>query len=160
MIEINKKAQDFVLDGIDSDGDERKFKLSDYLGRYVVLYFYPKDDTAGCTVEAVDFSDHFGHLADTVVVLGVSRDDIKSHKEFQEKYDIDIALLSDSDCEVHSQYGVLQAENLEDKKVVRSTFLIDKEGIVRYIWKDVKVTGHAEDVLKALLCLQKNKITE
>ena len=158
MIEINKKAEDFTLQGVDSDGDEREFRLSDFMGRYVVLYFSPQDDTAGCTVEAVDFSDHFGHLTDTVVVLGVSRDSLASHKNFQEKYDIDIPLLSDPDGKVHYQYGVIQAENIEDKKVIRSTFLIDKEGIVQYMWKDVKVTGHAEDVLKALLCLQNKKI--
>lgn len=156
MIEINKKAEDFTLNGIDSDGDERKFKLSDFKGKYVVLYFYPKDNTAGCTVEAVDFSDHFGHLSDKVSVLGISRDSIESHKDFQEKYDIDISLLSDPDGKVHHQYGVIQAENIEDKKVIRSTFLIDKEGIVQYIWKDVKVSGHSEDVLKALMCLEKN----
>lgn len=154
MIEINKKAEDFTLKGVDSDGDEREFRLSDFKGRYVVLYFYPQDDTAGCTVEAVDFSDHFGHLADSVVVLGVSRDSLESHKNFQEKYDIDIALLSDPEAKVHEMYGVIQAEDLEHKKVIRSTFLIDKEGIVQYMWKDVKVTGHSEDVLKALMCLQ------
>ncbi len=157
MIEINKKAQDFKLTGVDTDGDQKEFRLSDYNGRYIVLYFYPQDDTAACTVEAVDFSDYFGHLADTVIVLGVSRDSIEKHKKFQEKYDIDIPLLSDPDESVHNLYGVLQAENLEDKKVIRSTFLIDREGIVRYIWKDVKVTGHTEDVLKALMCLQKDE---
>lgn len=122
MIEINKKAENFTLDGVDSDGDERKFSLSEFEGRNVILYFYPKDDTAGCTVEAVDFSDLFGNLGDKAVVLGISRDDLSSHKNFQEKYDLDIALLSDPTGEVHYKYGVIQAENLEDKKVIRSTF--------------------------------------
>ena len=150
MIEINEKAEDFTLDGIDEEGNEKEFSLSDFEGKNVVLFFYPMDNTPGCTIEASDFSNIFHPLNKDVVVIGISRDDIDSHKKFQDNYDLEFILLSDPESKVHEEYGVIEATDLEHKKMIRSTFLIDKSGIVRNIWKEVDVNGHAEEVMKAL----------
>ena len=145
------KAPDFVLksqDGVD-------VRLSDYAGtRNVVLYFYPKDDTPGCTKEACsfrDFIDEF-HTAGAEV-LGVSVDDVISHSEFQEKYDLNFPLLADPDKKVTRLYGVLGTFGWAK----RVTFVIDKEGIIRKIYPNVDVSVHSQEVLAFLNALQSNQ---
>ena len=149
-MELKEKAADFTLKGINKDGLEFEFKLSNYAGKPVVLFFYPGDFGSKCTLEARDFSDHFEKLADVVEVVGISMDDLDSHRDFMKKYDLKIPLLSDTEARVINAYGICEATDLEHKEFVRSTFLIDKDGKITAIWKDVNVNGHAEDVLLEL----------
>ena len=150
MVEINKKAPDFTLMG----SDKRQHALIDYQGKKVILYFYPKDDTPGCSIEAEGFRDSSESLRDfNAVVLGVSRDSLSSHDKFIEKLDIPFTLLSDEDSRVCELYDVLKEKNLYGKKSIgiqRSTFIIDEEGMVLYENKKVKAEGHAEEVLDFL----------
>jgi peroxiredoxin Q/BCP len=150
MIQAGEKAPDFCL----PDGEGKDVCLSDFGGRWVVLYFYPKDNTKGCTLEALDFTamkeDFATHNA---VVIGVSRDSSKSHANFTTKHDLDLVLLSDPERSVHEQYGVWQLKKMYGKEsfgTVRSTFLIDPEGVVRHVWEKVKVADHAGQVLEKL----------
>lgn len=144
-----KTAPDFSL--INDEYDD--VSISDYRGQNVVLYFYPKDDTPGCTQEAIDFSslkDDFA-AADTVI-MGMSKDDVESHEHFKQMKKLNIMLLADPDLEALPKYGVWVEKNMYGKKymgIQRSTFLINKEGVIAKIWKKVKVKGHAEEVLKA-----------
>lgn len=149
-MEINEKAADFTLKGIDKNGNETEFTLSDHLGKIVVLFFYPKDDGANCTIEAIDFSDSFSKLSDFAIAVGISRDDIESHKKFHDKYDLEVTLLSDTDAQVHELYGICEATDLEHKKMIRSTFLVDREGVISAMWKEVEVPGHVEEVMKEI----------
>ena len=149
-MELKEKAADFSLTGINKDGEEFEFKLSNFLGKAVVLFFYPGDFGSKCTLEVQDFSEHFKNLSDMVAAAGISPDDLSTHREFMEKYEIKIPLLSDIDAKVIKTYGICEATDLEHKEFVRSTFLIDKEGKIDTIWKDVNVNGHAEEVLMAL----------
>jgi peroxiredoxin Q/BCP len=150
MIEEGKKAPAFTLE---SDGGE-KVKLSDLKGKNVVLYFYPKDDTPGCTKEACAFRDARAPLAKAgAVVLGVSPDAVDRHKKFKQKYELNFPLLADPDHAVAEKYGAWGEKTLYGKKsmgIIRSTFLIDKAGVVRKVWPRVKVDGHDEQVLTAL----------
>ncbi len=143
-------APDFVL----PDENGHKVKLSDFRGKRVILYFYPKDNTSGCTKEAIEFRDlHDDFLAKNAVILGISKDGQKSHQNFKAKYDLPFQLLSDESTEVQQAYGVWQEKSMYGRKymgTVRSTFLIDENGMIRKIWPKVKVTGHASEVLKAL----------
>lgn len=128
--------------------------LAQYAGKKnVVLYFYPKDDTPGCTTEAKDFRDLSKAFAKAdTVVIGVSKDDMKSHEKFCAKFDLDFALASDGDGSVCEAYGVWTEKNMYGKKymgIQRATFLIDKAGTLAAIWPKVSVTGHAGEVLKA-----------
>lgn len=147
-METGDKAIDFTLMGLDKDGEEKEYSLADFSGKNLVLYFYPKDDTPACTIEANDFNDDLTKLSETVQVVGVSRDGLDSHKKFMDKYGLEFVLLSDPDGKVHEAYGTL--DDSEHKHVIRSTFLIDKEGTVQKIWSKVAVNGHVEDVLKEL----------
>jgi len=150
---IGASAPDFELPGTAGD-----VSLSDLAGQWVVLYFYPKDDTPGCTIEANDFtgSEHkFDAL--NARVIGVSGDPIASHHEFSERFDISVDLLSDEDHTVMKSYGAWVDASLGDKtygRVIRSTVLIDPEGIIRYHWPEVIPEGHAERVLEKLKVLQ------
>lgn len=150
MIEDGKKAPDFSLP---TDGGET-FKLSALKGAPVVLYFYPKDDTPGCTKEAVAFSalaDDFA--AAGAVVVGVSPDGVASHDKFKSKHALTIRLAADEDKKVAEKYGVWVEKSMYGKTymgVERSTFLIDKAGKVAKVWRKVKVPGHAEAVLEAV----------
>lgn len=126
--------------------------LVDLKGKYVVLYFYPKDNTPGCTLESQDFRDYHAEFAtlDTVV-LGVSRDSVASHESFKAKQEIPFDLLSDQDEKLCKLFDVIQLKNMYGKQVMgveRSTFLIDKEGVLRREWRKVKVKGHAEAVFQ------------
>ena len=130
-----------------------KLTSKDLAGRPYVLYFYPKDDTPGCTLEGQDFRKHYGHFGKlNVRVLGVSRDTLKSHEKFQRKYDLPFELVTDSDEKLCKQFGVIKEKNMYGKKVLgieRSTFLIDADGVLRKEWRKVKVDGHVADVLAA-----------
>ena len=150
MIEAGKKAPDFELPS--SEGGE--LKLKDLRGKTVVLYFYPKDDTPGCTREACAFRDNQAALKKKgVVVLGVSGDSLASHDKFKAKYKLNFPLLSDPDKAVAKKYGAWGEKVLYGKKsvgMIRSTFVIDGEGVVRKVFPRVKVDGHAEKVLEAV----------
>ena len=151
--EVGKKAPDFAAA---TDGSGR-IKLSDFKGKNVILYFYPKDDTPGCTKEACGFRDakpNFGKAR--TVVLGVSKDSVARHDKFKDKYGLNFPLLSDEDGKICEQYGTWVEKSLYGRKYMgidRATFLIDAKGVVRNVWRKVKVPGHVEEVLKALKAL-------
>jgi peroxiredoxin Q/BCP len=153
MVQEGKKAPEFELES--SEGGE--VKLKDLRGKTVVLYFYPKDDTPGCTREACAFRDNQAALKKKgVVVLGVSGDSLASHDKFKSKYKLNFPLLSDPDKAVAKKYGAWGEKLLYGKKTVgmiRSTFVIDGEGVVRKVFPRVKVDGHAEKVLEAVAAL-------
>ena len=149
-IEAGTKAPDFTL----AADDGTKVKLSALRGSPVVLYFYPKDDTPGCTTEACAFRDASKDLKKLgAVVLGVSPDDVASHVKFRDKFKLNFPLLADLEHKVAEKYGAWREKNMYGKKsmgIARSTFLIDKEGKVARVWKAVKVDGHDAAVLEAL----------
>jgi peroxiredoxin Q/BCP len=150
MIQEGKKAPEFALPS--SEGGE--VSLKGLKGKTVVLYFYPKDDTPGCTREACAFRDSQAALKKQgVVVLGVSGDSLASHQKFKTKYKLNFPLLSDPDKAVAKRYGAWGEKVLYGKKTVgmiRSTFVIDADGVVRKVFPRVKVDGHAEQVLEAV----------
>jgi len=150
MIEVGDKAPNFVL----NNHEGKKVSLSDFIGKKVVLYFYPKDNTPGCTKEACSFRDNIKPIEDkNAVVLGISMDDEVSHKKFIDKLNLPFILLSDKDAKVSLDYGVYKEKNIYGKKkmgIERSTFIIDTKGIIRKIYRKVKVDGHVEQVLEAL----------
>lgn len=125
-------------------------RLSDFRGKKVVLYFYPKDDTPGCTREACDFRDRLPDLSGKgVVVMGISRDTVESHTKFRKKYDLTFPLLADTDGSVCASYGVIKEKNMYGRKTVgieRTTFLIDEKGVIRKVYPKVKVEGHVEKI--------------
>jgi peroxiredoxin Q/BCP len=150
VIEEGKPAPDFELP---TDGGET-IKLSELRGKPVVLYFYPKDDTPGCTTQACGIRDAYGEFEKAgAVVLGVSPDSEKSHGKFKDKYELPFTLLADTDHSVAEQYGVWGQKSFAGKKymgVNRSTFVIDPDGNVKRVMHDVKPANHADDVLEAL----------
>lgn len=152
MIEIGDKAPDFHLSGIDSEGNENMFSLKDFLGKKIILYFYPKDNTPGCTTEACDFRDNMNRLLSKgVSVIGVSPDSIKSHVKFKSDHGLAFPLLSDPDKKVASAYGAYGDKVMYGKKTVgmiRSTFLIGADGSLEKIWRNVKAKGHVDSILK------------
>lgn len=154
---IGNPAPDFTLQ--DEDGKMRS--LSDYKGNYVVLYFYPKDMTSGCTLEAQEFRDHeyeFGDLE--AVVLGISADSIESHKDFCQEQSLNFTLLSDPKGEVCRMYDVWREKSVFGAKmegIERTTFLIDKEGKIVKLYSKVKPIGHASAVIDDLLALNKKQ---
>ncbi|MFA5684522.1 MAG: peroxiredoxin [Lysobacteraceae bacterium] len=133
------------------DGDGR---LSDYAGRWLVLYFYPKDNTPGCTTEGLDFNALLAQFRERdAEVVGVSRDSLKSHGNFRDKHALAFDLIADGDETLCRAFGVIKEKSLYGRKymgVERSTFLIDPTGVIRAVWRPVKVKGHAEAVLAAL----------
>lgn len=148
-------APDFCLVGIDEGGIEGKFCLKDLLHKEktLVLYFYPKDDTPGCTAEACDFRDNLTVLSDKATVIGISPDSIMSHKKFKEKHGLNFMLLSDPGHKILEAYGTWEKKSMYGKRyfgVIRSTFLISPEGKIEKAWRNVKVKGHASEILKAL----------
>ena len=150
MIREGQKAPDFALPS--SDGG--RVRLSDLKGKTVVLYFYPKDSTPGCTREACSFRDSQARLKRRgVVVLGVSPDSLTSHDKFREKYSLNFPLLSDADKAIARKYGAFGEKVLYGKRtmgIIRSTFVIDGSGVVRRVFPKVKVDGHVEEVVTAL----------
>jgi peroxiredoxin Q/BCP len=153
VIEPGRKAPAFTL----SDQHGKTHRLSDYAGRPVILYFYPKDDTPGCTKEACGFRDNLpGFKPSKAVVLGVSILDEASKAKFAEKYGLTFPLLADPDHEIADKYGVWQKRSMYGRSfmgVARTTYLIDGEGKVAKRWDKVKVDGHAEEVLEAVNAL-------
>lgn len=149
-LKVGDKAPDFCLP--DKDGNE--VCLKDFRGKWVVLYFYPKDNTSGCTKEAVEFTEHLDEFASlNAVVLGVSKDSVKSHKNFAEKHGLKVTLLSDPEHKVIEQYGAWKLKKRYGREYYgtqRSTFLIDPDGVIRHIWPNVRVKGHVEAVLEKL----------
>lgn len=149
-IEEGKKAPGFTLP---SDGG-KDISLSDYLGKKVILYFYPKDNTSGCTMEARAFRDHLADFqAKGYVVLGVSRDSVRKHCNFRDKNDLNFPLLSDADETVCNLYGVMKEKSMYGRKymgIERSTFIIDEKGILVKACRNVKASSHVDDLLKEL----------
>ena len=147
-VELGKHAPDFELQA--SNGET--VKLSDFRGKNVVLYFYPKDMTPGCTNEACDFRDHHESFADVdAVILGVSPDPVERHKKFIDKHELPFLLLADEDHKVAEEYGVWTLKKNFGKEYMgleRSTFLIDKEGNLAQEWRKVRVKGHVEAALE------------
>nr|WP_281069643.1 peroxiredoxin [Proteiniclasticum aestuarii] len=150
MVKLHEKAPDFTLMG----SDDKNHSLSDYKGKKVILYFYPRDNTPGCTLEAESFRDHNETLkGQNAVIIGVSRDDLASHDKFITKLDLPFVLLSDEDSEVCTLYDVLKEKNMYGKKSIgiqRSTFIVDEEGILIYENRKVKAEGHAEEIIEFL----------
>lgn len=150
MPEEGKKAPVFTL----KNQDGKSVSLKDFNGKKVVLYFYPKDDTSGCTKEACSFRDGFPEFNNlNAVILGISPDSVESHKKFAEKYNLPFTLLSDEPREVIEKYEVWKEKNNYGKKymgVERTTFLIDENGIISKIFPKVKVDGHDQELLEAL----------
>jgi len=156
-IEEGKRAPNFCLE----NDEGKKVCFEDFKGKWIVLYFYPKDNTPGCTKEAKDFSeriDEFDKL--NAVVLGVSPDSVESHRKFKEKRNLKVILLSDESKEILKTYGVWQKKKMYGREyfgVVRTTYLIDPEGTVRKVWKRVRVKGHVDKVLETLRKLQEER---
>lgn len=150
MLEEGMKAPAFSL--FNQDGN--KVSLKDISGKKIVLYFYPKDDTSGCTKEACSFRDAFPKFKKSdAIILGVSPDSVKSHKKFAEKYDLNFDLLADEDKKVVQLYNVWKEKSMYGKKymgVERTTFIIDEKGKIKKIFSKVKVDGHEKEVLEAL----------
>jgi peroxiredoxin Q/BCP len=148
-VAVGRPVPDFELAATDGE----QIRLADLRGRNVLLFFYPKANTPGCTREGQDFRDLNAEFqAAGTVVLGISRDGVRAQQNFKEKYDFNFPLLSDKDETVCNLFGVIKEKNMYGKKVMgveRSTFLIDAEGVLRREWRGVKVKGHAEEALAA-----------
>lgn len=150
MLETGIKAPDFTL--LNQDGES--VTLSQYLGKKVILYFYPKDNTPGCTKQACGFAQLYPDFHEKgAVILGVSKDSVKSHKKFQEKYQLPFTLLSDPELQVIQAYDVWKEKNMYGKKVmgvVRTTYLINEKGIIEKAYTKVKAAQNPEDMLEVL----------
>jgi peroxiredoxin Q/BCP len=150
LVKEGDKAPDFTLQA----DDGREVSLKDYQGKKVVLYFYPKDDTPGCTREAAEFRDTIKQLEnENAVIVGVSKDSVESHKKFKEKYGLPFTLLSDPEAKVLRLYEVWKKKSLYGREMMgteRTTFLIDEKGIVKKVYRKVKVEGHAKACLMDL----------
>ena len=149
-LKVGQKAPDFTV--LTDSGE--KSKLSDFKGKKVVLYFYPKDDTPGCTKEACAFRDGISEIRrQGAVVLGVSTDSVDSHKKFKSKFDLNFPLLADTDKKIIESYGVWKEKSMYGKKfmgIERTTFVIDEQGKIAHIFPKVKVDQHYDEVLEAL----------
>lgn len=153
-IELGKIVPNFVAPSTVGD-----INLADYRGKYLILYFYPKDNTPGCSCEAEDFrNDYAKFTASNVKIVGVSRDTLASHKKFIEKYEIPYPLIADTDSKVCDLFGVINNKSIFGKTalgLVRSTFLIDPEGRLIHEWRKVKVSGHIQEVFTVVNQYQK-----
>lgn len=150
MLKVGDKAPDFSL--ISDEG--KNISLKDFKGKKVILYFYPKDDTSGCTKEACSFRDNINIInKKNAVVIGVSKDDTKSHQKFKKKYDLPFTLLSDENLEMLKKYDVWKEKSMYGRKymgIERTTFIIDEKGKIIDIFNKVKVDGHTEEVLEKI----------
>lgn len=153
MLTIGSKAPVFSLIGL-MNGEEKTYGLSDFLGKWLILYFYPKDDTPGCTKEACDFRDALDLFSGmNAVIVGVSKDPMKSHEKFSKKYGLPFVLLSDPEMETCATFEVLKEKSMYGKTymgVDRATFLIDPQGSLLQIWRGVGVSGHVEEILSTV----------
>mgnify|MGYP001296353246 FL=1 len=149
-VNLNKKVPNFQLEGTNN----LSFNLSDFIGKYIVIYFYPKDSTPGCTNEGIDFKENINKFKKlNVEIFGISRDNLKSHENFKAKYNFPFDLLSDPDEIACNLFNVIKMKNMYGKKlkgIERSTFLIDPKGILIYEWRGVKVNGHINEILEIL----------
>ena len=142
------------LQGLDTNGNEKEYSLNDFVGQKIVLYFYPKDNTSGCTQEACDFRDNINRLTHYATVIGVSPDSIKSHKSFKEKQSLNFILLSDPEHKLAEACNVWKEKSMYGRKymgIERSTFILDKDGKIEKEWHKVKVKGHVDEVINYLL---------
>ena len=150
MLEVGIKAPDFTL--LNQNGDN--ISLSDYRGQKVILYFYPKDNTPGCTKQACGFAENYPQFIDKgAVILGVSKDTVASHKKFEEKYGLPFTLLSDTELTCIQAYDVWKEKNMYGKKtmgVVRTTYLIDEEGVIEKVFGKVKAAENPRQMLEEL----------
>jgi len=155
MVSIGKKVTNF---SVPATGD-RTLSLKDFSGHHLVLYFYPKDNTSGCTLEGRDFRDAYAKFVDAgASILGVSRDSTKSHENFKAKEGFPFELLSDENESLCRQFDVIREKSLYGRRflgIERSTFLIDRSGVLRQEWRKVRVKGHVDEVLQAVLLLPK-----
>lgn len=149
-LKIGDAAPDFLL----STDEQKVISLNDLRGKRIVLYFYPKDNTPGCTKQACDFRDQFSVLTQhNIEIIGVSKDSPEKHQKFKAKYALPFTLLSDHNADMCEAYGVINKKSLFGRSflgIERSTFLIDEQGIIRAIWRKVKVNGHTEQVLNEI----------
>lgn len=153
MLEINSKPEDFNLEALDEDGNETTVSLSDFAGKKVVLYFYPKDNTPGCTTEACDFRDNMNRLTSKAYVIGVSPDSLASHRKFKDKHDLNFTLISDPEHKLMDQFEAWGEKSMYGKKymgVIRSTFILDEKAMLKKAWTKVRVKGHVDAVVTAL----------
>ena len=142
------------LAGLSAEGEEREYELSGFKGDRVVLYFYPKDNTSGCTQEACDFRDNVNRLISAAVVIGVSPDSIKSHLKFKENHSLNFMLLSDPEHKLSEAFGAWGEKSMYGRKyfgIIRSTFILDENGEIKKEWRKVKVKGHVDEVLENLV---------
>ena len=150
MMKVGEKLIDFSL----PNQDGKDVSLKDFKGKWLVLYFYPKDDTPGCTIEAIDFTKLIGEFEKkNAVIVGVSPDDAKSHCKFQEKHKLNVALLSDPSHKMLEKFGVWKEKSMYGRKymgVERTTVLVDPKGIIKKVWNKVSVTDHARDVIGSI----------
>lgn len=150
MLKEKDKAPDFTL--LSDDG--KKISLRDFRGKKVILYFYPKDNTSGCTREACAFRDSIKYFEkNNIAVIGVSKDNIESHKKFKEKHSLPFTLLSDESLDVIKAYDAWKEKSMYGKKfmgVQRSTFIIDEKGYIKHIFPKVKVDGHIDEIIKLI----------
>ncbi len=150
VLEKGVKAPAFEL----NDSEGKKHKLSDYLGETIVLYFYPKDDTPGCTKEACSFRDSYADFRNAgVTIIGISPDKVASHKKFKDKYSLPFTLLADPDhqvCEAYGVWGLKKSFGREYEGVYRTTYIINPEGLIQRVFKNVKPSDHSQEVLSEL----------
>ena len=154
MLKIGDKAPKFTLLGITEGGEEREFNLSDFLGQKVIIYFYPKDNTPGCTTEACDFRDNYEKFKEAgYQILGISPDSLKSHLKFQQKHGLSFPLLSDPEKEISLKWGAYGEKKMYGKVrmgIIRSTFVVDEEGKIEKAYYNVRAKGHVERILREL----------
>ena len=150
MLKLNDKAPDFTL----ISDEDKKIKLKDFKGKKVILYFYPKDNTSGCTREACAFRDSIKYFSqNNIIVIGISKDNTESHKKFKEKYSLPFTLLSDESLDVIKAYGVWKEKTLYGRKfmgIERTTFIINEKGVIQNIFPKVKVDGHIDEIIKLI----------
>lgn len=147
-LSVGDNAPDFCL----QNQDEEQICLKEYRGKNVILYFYPKDNTPGCSLEAMTFTQYKDEFQQyNTIILGISKDNCQSHQKFIEKKDLNITLISDPEKEIHKKYGVWRLKKFKGREfmgTIRSTFFIDTEGVIQKIWDNVHVKGHVENVLE------------
>lgn len=142
------------LNGISKDSEEKEYSLLDFKGKKIILYFYPKDNTSGCTQEACDFKDNFNRLTSKAVVIGVSPDSIDSHKKFIDKNNLNFILLSDPEHKLSNEFNVFAEKSMYGRKymgIIRSTFILNEDGKIEKEWRKVRVKGHVDQIIDYLL---------
>lgn len=154
MVCVGKRVENFTLP---ATGDE-SLSLQDFRGKHLIIYFYPKDNTPGCTREGQDFRDLYKQFKQAGAdIVGVSRDSVKVHDNFRKKHEFPFHLLSDKDETLCNQFDIIKEKTLYGRKymgIVRSTFLIDADGVLQHEWRNIRVPGHAETVLEAVKSLK------